>query len=129
MIELENIFPVNHPDKKEYLIDITNKISKFVLNYYKDKLDPSISYSSGKIAIGFNNRKNACVGICRRIPRVIIYNEDKIRDLEYAELIELASHECAHLIYDGHGEDFNDSFNFIMDICIKRLDEYNRGVN
>lgn len=127
--EMENIFPINHPNKKDYLIDITNKISKFTLDYYKDKLDPSVSYSSNKINIGFNTRKNACIGICRRIPRVIIYNEDKIHDLEYAELIELAAHECTHLIYDGHKKDFNDSFNFIMDVCIKKLRDYNRCLN
>ena len=122
MIDLENIFPTNHPDKKEYLVDITNKISTFALDYYKDKLDPSISYSTGKVTIDFNTRKNACIGVCMRIPRVIRYNETKTRDLEYAELIDLASHECAHLIYDGHGEDFSDAFNFIMDTCVKRFE-------
>ncbi|MFA6315688.1 MAG: hypothetical protein WC648_04975 [Candidatus Paceibacterota bacterium] len=126
---LENIFPFNHPDKKEYLIDITNKISKFVLDTYKDKLDPSVSYSADKINIGFSNRKNACVGICRRIPRIIYYNETKIRDLEYEELIDLASHECAHLIYDGHGKDFNDVYNLLIDVCIKNLRECNRCLN
>jgi predicted metal-dependent hydrolase len=128
-LELENIFPINHPDKKEYLIDITNKISKFTLNYYKDKLDPTVSYSNSGISIGFNTRKNACIGICRRIPRIIIYNETKIRDLEYAELIDLAAHECAHLIYDGHGKNFNNTYNLLMDICIKNLEEYNRCLN
>ena len=128
-LELENIFPTNHPNKKEYLIDITNKISKFVLNYYKDKLDPSIPYSTDKINIGFNTRKNACIGVCMRIPRIIRYNETKIYSLEYAELINLASHECAHLIYDGHGKNFNDTYNLLMDICINQLREYNRCSN
>jgi len=57
LIELENIFPINHPDKKEYLVDITHKISKFVLNYYKAELDPSISYSTGKVTIDFFNKR------------------------------------------------------------------------
>ena len=128
-LELENIFPINTPDKKEYLIDITNKISKYTLNYYKNKLDPYTSYSNDRICIDFNKRKNACVGICMRIPRIIRYNETKIRDLEYAELIDLASHECAHLIYDGHGKDFNDTYNLLMDTCIKNLRKYNRCLN
>ena len=64
-----------------------------------------------------------------RIPQIIRYNENKIHDLEYAELIDLASHECTHLIYDDHGRNFTTAYNYIMDICIKRLREYNRCLN
>lgn len=64
-----------------------------------------------------------------RIPRLIRYNELKISKLEYAELIDLASHECAHLIYDGHGKEFKDTYNLLMDVCIKRLREHNRCLN
>ena len=123
---LEDIFPINNPNKKEYLIDTTKKISRFVIEYYKDKFDPTITYSTGNVNVGFSRRKNACIGICRRIPRIIYYNEEKIRELEYSELIELASHECTHLIYDGHKKDFSEAFNFIMDTCVKRLGEHNR---
>jgi hypothetical protein len=129
LIELENIFPINNPNKKEYLIDITHKISKFAIDYYKDTFDPTILYSTNKITVDFNPRKNACVGICMRIQRVILYNEIKINDLEYSELIELAAHECTHLVYDGHERNFSDAFNFIMDVCVKRLGEYNRCLN
>ena len=125
-MDLENIFPINNPNKKEYLVDITHKISKFTIEHYKDTFDPTISYSTNKITVNFNPRKNAHVGICMRIPRIIRYNEIKINDWEYSELIELAAHECAHLVYDGHGKNFHNAFNFIMDICIKRLREYNR---
>lgn len=120
-IILENIFPIGNPNKKEYLIDITHKIAKFAIEYYKDTFDPTILYSHNKIIVDFNSRKNACVGICMRIQGAIRYNERKIKELEYSELIELAAHECAHLIYDGHGKDFSDAFNFIMDTCVKRV--------
>ena len=129
MINLEDIFPINEPDKKEYLIDITNKISKFVLDYYKDKLDPSTSYSHDGINIYFNSRKNSCIGVCRRIPRIINYNETKIKNLEYWKLIELASHECTHLIYDGHDEKFTETHEFIFTICINRLKQHNTEFN
>jgi predicted metal-dependent hydrolase len=125
---LGNIHPINNLNKKEYLIDITKKISNFTIEYYKDKFDPTVSYmNGGNVNIEFNKRKNACVGICKRIQRIIIYNEEKIEKLEYSELIELACHECAHLIYSGHEKNFIEYFNFLMDICIKQLREYNRS--
>jgi predicted metal-dependent hydrolase len=109
-------------DKKDFLIDITETISKSVIKNYQDTFDPTISYSDGtKAHVGWSARKNATVGICRRIPRVIYYNESKIRKLDYAELIDLASHECAHLIYDGHGEEFWNVYHTIIDECAETI--------
>lgn len=126
-IILEDIFPINNPDKKEYLIDTTKKISRFVIEYYKETFDPAISYSTGKVTVGFTKRKNACVGICRKIPRHIVYNEEKIQELSYAKLIELASHECAHLVYEGHGKNFKNVHHFVFDRCVDRLKEHNEA--
>ena len=119
---ITNIFPRNVPPKKGYLVTITEEISKFVIKNYSDTFDPTISYSSEKSSVGWSARKNASIGICRRIPRVI-YNESKIEKLDYAHLIELASHECAHLVYDGHGKQFQDAFVFILDTCIDSLEK------
>jgi hypothetical protein len=67
--------------------------------------------------------KNATVGICRRIPRVIYYNEAKIGEMGYLELIELASQECAYLVYDGHGVEFWNVYGAILDECAKAIEK------
>ena len=87
---IKNIFPTNNPPKKEYLVTITEEISKFVIENYHDTFDPTIQYSDGtKAYIGWSTRKNASIGVCRRIPRVIYYNGAKIGNLDYSELIDL----------------------------------------
>ena len=127
---LNNIFPTNHPPKKEYLVTLTEEISKFVIKNYRDTFDPTIQYSDGtKAHIGWSARKNATVGICMRIPRVIYYNEAKIGEMGYLELIELASHECAHLVYDGHGVEFWNVHHNILDECAKAIELYTITTN
>jgi hypothetical protein len=55
---LNNIFPTNHPPKKEYLVTLTEEISKFVIKNYHDTFDPTIQYSDGtKAHIGWSARK------------------------------------------------------------------------
>jgi predicted metal-dependent hydrolase len=118
---IKNIFPANNPSKKEYLEDITEKISKFVIENYRNTFDPTILYSSDKVCIAWPQRKNACIGICRKIQRIIYYNESKIEKLDYDELIELASHECAHLVYDGHNKKFWEAYHTILDACAESI--------
>jgi len=126
-ITLENIYPDISQDKKDYLIDITHKISRFVIEYYKDQFDPTISYVTGKEAyVNFSTRKNAVIGYCNKIPRVISYNEKKIRQLDHAHLIELAAHECVHLVYNGHKSDFSDALHLVLCKCIDRIEKHKK---
>ena len=117
-----NNFSINNSSKREYLVNITEKISKFVIENYRDTFDPTIQYSDDtKVNVGWSARKNASIGVCRRIPRAIYYNESKIGNLDYSELIDLASHECAHLVYDGHGEEFWNVYSDILESVEKAL--------
>jgi hypothetical protein len=123
-VKLDNIFPPSGISNKDWCACITNKIGMFTLEYYKDKLDPTISYSNGgHINIYWNPRKNSCVGTCRRIPRIIAYNESKINDMNKANVLHVVVHECAHLIYDGHGKEFSNIEDFIFDKCIENLEK------
>ena len=41
----------------------------------------------------------------------------------YANLIGLSVHECAHLVYDGHGKDFMRTQDEIFDVVLKQLED------
>jgi hypothetical protein len=123
-IELDNIRPSRGISNTDWLVDVTRKIAAFALEYYKDKLDPTISYScGGKVNVCWNPRKNSCVGTCRRIQRIIQYNELKINTMDMANVLGVAVHECSHLICDGHGKDFMEIQDFLFDKCIEKLKE------
>jgi hypothetical protein len=127
---LEDIYPDLSKDKIDYLINTTKKISKFIIKYYANEFDPTISYSNGEEAhVDFSIRKNAVIGYCMRIPRIIIYNKKKAEHLDYPHLIELASHECVHLVYTGHGKNFQDAHHLILTKCIERIEQYKQENN
>lgn len=122
---IEGIFPQTGIPKKEYLVNITKKIAQFTIRYYKDLFDPTTGHPEN-VTIEWDKRKNASTGTCRRVFRIIQYNESKINLMTHVYLIALAVHECAHLVYDGHGKKYMEVQDFIFDKCIEDLERHNR---
>ena len=104
------------------VIDLTKNLGKYALNKYREYLDPTISYSDpNHIGVYFETRKNGIVGTCRRIPRIINYNLTKVNCLDKSHLIELVSHEVAHLIFDGHRKEWKNVYESLFNHVLEGL--------